>query len=61
MEEAFTAWKKGGAEWMLRQSAAQVFAVDYDWETVWPKYFRPILAEMERLKSEREKDATPKP
>jgi len=48
LETAYAAWKEGGAGWMLRSSAAQVFARDYDWETVWPKYFRPLLAEMER-------------
>ncbi len=64
MEDAYVAWRnrcKGYDSWNRYKAAAIALAAQYDWGEVWPTYFRPILAEMEkRLKQAKEAEGEKK-
>ena len=51
LEEAYAAWQ-GGAWGELKAKSVEN-AARFDWDIVWPKYWLPILAEMEKRLDEK--------
>jgi glycosyltransferase involved in cell wall biosynthesis len=53
LEAAYAEWTGNRVRWNKRKVKSRENALAYDWETVWKKHFRPLLAEMDRrLKQE---------
>lgn len=48
LEEAWEAWSGGNGDWDERKTKARTFAERYSWDAVWPTYWEPVIAEMER-------------
>jgi glycosyltransferase involved in cell wall biosynthesis len=47
MVKAHTAWKRGGAAWLVRQEKARGFAGAYDTDVVYETYWKPVLKRLE--------------